>query len=360
MLIATAASDAELRLVVALETSHRVSALGFTPEEHGQILEAGPSAFPRLLSVYTGDPAVDKPAIAGSYDFDAAGLHFRPRFPFVPGVTYTARLEFGGATLVRRFEVPAPAGRPPRVLAVFPSGDALPENLLRFYIHFSQPMESKDAHRYVHLRDDGGNEVSLAFVEIEHGLWNPQQTRLTMLLHPGRIKRGVAPGERLGPPLRAGRGYRLVVDAAMRDRAGRELGATFERRFRVVGADRQSPSQGGLGLDAPTRADDALTLRLPEPLDEALLRRLVWVEDARGRTLEGSVDIREGESLWSFRPSAPWTSGLYNLRVHPALEDRAGNRFDRLFDREIDPADERPSAGASSSEPLRLEFKVSL
>ena len=353
------ASGAELRLVVTLETSHRVSALGFTPEEHRQIHEAGPSALPRLLSVFTGDPAVDKPAIAGSYDLDAAGVHFRPRFPFVPGVTYTARLEFGGTTVVRRFEVPAPSGPPPRVLAVFPSGDALPENLLRFYIHFSQPMESKDAHRHVHLLDEGGTEVSLAFVEIEHGLWNPQQTRLTMLLHPGRIKRGVAPGERVGPPLRAGRSYRLVVDAAMADRTGRALGVPFERRFRVMEADRQSPSQGGLGLDPPTRTDDSLTLRLPEPLDEALLRRLVWVEDAHGRTLEGAVDIGDGETLWSFRPSAPWAPGPYTVRVHPALEDRAGNRFDRLFDREIDPANEETATETSPSEPLRLEFRVS-
>ncbi len=273
------------------------------------------------------------------------------------GVSYTARAVFGGTVLERRFDVAAPSGRPPRVLAVFPSADALPENLLRFYIHFSQPMEAKDAHRYVHLRDDAGAEVALAFVEIEHGLWNPQQTRLTVLLHPGRIKRGVAPGERLGPPLRAGRSYRLVVDAAMADRTGRELGATFERRFHVVAADRRSPSRG-LRLDAPTRADEPVTLRLPEPLDEALLRRLVWVEDARGRTLDGAVEVRDGESLWSFRPSAPWTAGSYSVRVHPALEDRAGNRFDRLFDREIDSADEDSPTAGSSSEPLRLEFVV--
>jgi hypothetical protein len=310
------------------------------------------------LQVFTGEPVPDKPAIAGSHVLTAEDLRFCPRFPFVSGVSYTARAVLGGSVLERRFEIAAPSGRPPRVLAIFPSGDALPENLLRFYVHFSQPMEAKDAHRHVHLRDDAGAEIPLAFVEIEHGLWNPEQTRLTVLLHPGRIKRGVAPGEQLGPPLRAGRTYRLVVDAAMADRTGGQLGATFERRFRVVAADRQSPSRAGLKLDAPTRADAPLTLRLPEPLDEALLRRLVWVEDARGRTLEGTVVVRNGESVWSFRPSAPWTSGGYAVRVHPALEDRAGNRFDRLFDREIDPADEESSTVTASSEPFRLEFAV--
>jgi hypothetical protein len=352
------ASEGELRLVVSTEPPQSVGFLGLSPDEHAQLLEAGPAAYPLALSVFTGDPALDKPAIAGSYALDADGLRFRPRFPFVSGVSYTARAVLGGTVLERRFEIAAPSGRPPRVLAVFPSGDALPENLLRFYVHFSQPMEAKDAHRHVHLRDDAGAEIALAFVEIEHGLWNPEQTRLTVLLHPGRIKRGVAPGERLGPPLRAGRSYRLVVDAAMADRTGRELGAMFERRFRVVGADRRSPSRGGLTLDAPARADEPVTLRLPEPLDEALLRRLVWVEDARGHALEGAVEVRDGESLWSFRPSTPWTPGRYAVRVHPALEDRAGNRFDRLFDREIDPSDEESSEVASSLEPLWLEFRI--
>jgi hypothetical protein len=276
----------------------------------------------------------------------------------VSSVSYTARAVFAGKVLEHRFEVAAPAGRPPRVLAVFPSADVLPQNLLRFYVHFSQPMEAKDAHRYVHLlRDDTGAEVALAFVEIEHGLWDPRQTRLTVLLHPGRIKRGVAPGARLGPPLRAGLSYRLVVDAAMPDQTGRPLGTTFERRFRVVQADREMPSRQGLRVEPPSAPEAALTLRLPEPLDEALLRRLIWIEDPRGQVMAGAIEVRDGEQVWSFRPSSPWSPGVYAVRVHPALEDRAGNRFDRLFDREMGSSDDQ-AASASSPEPLRLEFAV--
>jgi hypothetical protein len=46
------------------------------------------------------------------------------------------------------------------------------------------------------------------------------------------------------------------------------------------------------------------------------------------------VVVGGGETVWSFRPSLPWAPGEYSLRVHAALEDRAGNRFDRLFDRD--------------------------
>jgi hypothetical protein len=208
-------------------------------------------------------------------------------------------------------------------------------------------MEPKDAHAHVHLEDGDGARVPLAFVEIEHGLWDPRQKRLTVLLHPGRIKRGVSPGEELGPPLRAGRSYRLVVDASMPDAAGRPLARAFEKRFAVVAPDRTPPSREALSLAAPDRGEP-LVVRLPEPLDEALLHRLVWVERADGRALDGVGVVADGETVWSFQPSSPWEPGGYSLRVQPALEDRAGNRFDRLFDREIGAASSRASAAAFS------------
>jgi hypothetical protein len=338
--LASAASGADVRVEAGPDAPHRVSAVGLSNGELEQLGRVGPAGYPRVLAVFTGEPAPDKPAIAGAYELDREGLHFRPRFPFVSGVTYVVRLDLGVSPRVERFEVAGPAGQAPRVIAVFPSADTLPANLLRFYVHFSQPMEPKDAHANVRLEDGDGARVPLAFVEIEHGLWDPRQTRLTVLLHPGRIKRGVAPGEKLGPPLQAGRSYRLVVDASMPDAAGRPLGGAFEKRFAVVAPDRTPPLRTGLNLVAPARDVEPLVVHLPEPLDEALLHRLVWVERSDGRVLDGVAAVAEGETVWSFRPSRAWEPGAYELRVHPALEDRAGNRFDRLFDRDV---------GASSS-----------
>jgi hypothetical protein len=132
----------------------------------------------------------------------------------------------------------------------------------------------------------------------------------------------------------------------MPDAAGRPLGRRFEKRFTVVGPDRTAPSRVGLKLAVPGRGEGPLVVRFSEPLDEALLRRLVWVERTDGRALEGVVAIADGETAWSFRPSRPWEAGAYALRVHPALEDRAGNRFDRLFDREIGAASPHPPVDA--------------
>jgi hypothetical protein len=175
-----------------------------------------------------------------------------------------------------------------------------------------------------------------------------------LLFHPGRIKRGVAPGEWLGTPLRAGGTYRLVVDAAMRDTSGLSLGRNFEWRIRATAADRESPRADGLRVTAPGDGAAPLVVELPEPLDEALLHRLIWVEDASGRAVAGTAAITDGETRWSFRPERDWPLGRYELRVHQALEDRAGNRFDRVFDREGGTG----TTGDAAEAPLRLEFAV--
>jgi hypothetical protein len=330
-----------------------VSVLGLSPEQLERLRAVDEARLAGALAVYVGEPGSDQPAILGTHSVDAEGLHFQPRFPFVPELRYTARLELDdGTRLQHRFVVDAPAGRPPAVVGVFPSGNTLPENALRLYVHFSQAMETRESQRHVHLLDERDGEVPLAFVEIEHGLWDPGQTRLTLLFHPGRVKRGIAPGERLGTPLRAGRRYRLMVDGEMRDASGRPLAAPFERTFAVAAADRTSPSAQHIDVSAPRDPTAPLVIDLPEPLDAALLHRLVWIEDAQGRRVEGTVDVSEGETRWSFRPEHEWVGGAYRVRLHHALEDRAGNRFDRLFDRDAASASDAPTTE------LQLPFRV--
>jgi len=140
----------------------------------------------------------------------------------------------------------------------------------------------------------------------------------------------------------------------MRDASGLSLGSDFVWRIHATAPDRESPRAEGLRLTAPGDGGAPLVVELPEPLDEALLHRLVWVEDALGRAVAGTAAVSDGETRWSFRPERDWSPGRYGLRVHPALEDRAGNRFDRVFDRESGTG----MTGDAAQTPLRLEFAV--
>jgi len=186
---------------------------------------------------------------------------------------------------------------------------------------------------------------------------DPSRRRLTLIFHPGRIKRGVGPNREMGPPLRAGETFRLVVDRQLRDFGGEPLQASFEKELRVVAADRSSPDPHSWRVTLPEDAAGSLVLELGEPLDQALLERMISIEDASGRRVLGELVIGDAGTRVSFRPDAAWRPGRYPIVVSPALEDLAGNRIDRLFDEELSPSAEPRSRESLA---VRLPFTLEL
>lgn len=89
----------------------------------------------------------------------------------------------------------------------------------------------------------------------------------------------------------------------------------------------------------------------------ALAQRWVWVEDVQGTTVPGDARVAEDGMSWAFHPASAWTPGRYVVRLRAAIEDRAGNRFDRPFDREEGavPADVgAPEGSATVSVPFEI------
>ncbi|RMH17303.1 MAG: hypothetical protein D6696_16170 [Acidobacteria bacterium] len=305
-----------------------------------------PASWAASFSVHTvrEDGGVSTVAVLGSHEAGGGRLRFRPRFPPVAGVAYRVRVDL--ASLARRAGQPPPAparleatvalppppaAAPTVVEAIYPSRGVLPENLLKLYLHFSAPMTRGEAFRHLHLLDAAGNEVTPPFLGQE--LWDPEQRRLTLFLDPGRIKRGLRPHEEAGPPLVAGRSYRLLVDAGWPDAAGRPLAAPFDKRFTVTAADRSAPRAADWRLVAPPAGGRGpLELIFPEPLDHALLERVLEVVDEGGRRLAGRIEIAGEETRWRFHPDRPWAPGGYRVEVETLLEDLAGNSLRKLFD----------------------------
>ena len=91
-----------------------------------------------------------------------------------------------------------------RVSGVHPGTSEIPENLLRFYVHFTAPMSRGDVLRWVRLEDATGESIEHAFLALGEELWDRDATRLTLLLDPGRIKSGLRPRAELGRALARG------------------------------------------------------------------------------------------------------------------------------------------------------------
>lgn len=283
-------------------------------------------------------------------------LVFEPRFPFRPGVEYRAVLESpGGARLEKSFTLPAPPPSPPTMVrAVFPSRDVLPENLLKFYLHFSAPMSRREAYGRVRLKDAAGKDVELPFLEIGEELWDRAGRRLTLLFDPGRIKRGLKPREDSGPALEEGKSYTLVVDADWPDAEGRPLKGGFRKPFKVVAPDDRQPDPKAWTIIAPKAGStEPLTVEFEESLDEAMLNRSLVVLGPDRKPVEGRIEIDRHETRWRFQPAAAWKSGAHELAVDTVLEDMAGNSIDRPF--EVDVV--RPVERSIGTRTIRLPFE---
>jgi hypothetical protein len=330
--------------------------LGCAAPGAGLALEDGrivaPSANGALKVTVSGS---DTP-LFGEVRTERDRLVFEPRFPFKPGVEYRAVFEGSGGRLERTFTLPSPPPSPPTVVtAVFPGRDVLPENLLKFYLHFSAPMSRREAYQRVRLLDGAGKPVELPFLEIGEELWDRAGTRLTLLFDPGRIKRGLKPREDSGPALEEGKSYTLVVDAGWPDAEGRPLKQGHRKAFKVVAPDDKQPDPKTWKVTPPRRGStDPLTVEFEESLDEAMLNRSLAVRDPQDKPVEGRIEVDRHETRWRFHPSAAWKGGAHALAVDTVLEDMAGNSIDRPF--EVDVL--RPSEGTIKPKLLRLPFVV--
>jgi hypothetical protein len=279
------------------------------------------------------------PAVAGTYALGDHEIVFTPLFGLDPGRRYSVALDQGGGRrLTQIVNLPKPDIAPSTIVDhLYPSGDAVPENLLRLYVHFSAPMGRKGGLDYIRLLDADGRPVIDPFLPLDAEFWNGDRTRFTVFLDPGRVKRGVLPNEQMGRSLTAGQRYTLVVSRDWLDAQGLPLKEEFRRTFRVEPPDSRPLDPAAWRVQAPGAGSrEPVTVTFPEPLDHGLLLRAMGVAVADGATagapVAGESAVDENETRWRFTPREPWRAGGYRIVVMTILEDVAGNRIGRAFE----------------------------
>jgi hypothetical protein len=282
--------------------------------------------------------------MAGRWSAYGGAWSFVPRFPFAAGTTYAVvrRDDSAGPGAPRWREVARlarPATRTPpsaSVVAIHPTAPAVPENLLRVSVSFSASMDEGSAAGHVHLEDEDGREIAHGLLAMPPELWDRPRRRLTLLLEPGRIKRGLVPNTVLGTPLAHSPAVTVVVDVDLRDATGAVLVAGARRSYRVEPAVRTRVDPGRWRVAWPIAgSQEPLVVDFDRPLDHALALRCLRATDSGGRGVPGHGALGPGEVRWSFTPAAPWSDGPYALHVDAALEDLAGNSVRRVLDRDL-------------------------
>ena len=290
--------------------------------------------------------------MAGQFEIDEDTICFIPRFPFLDGMFYSllvdsAPAERGVDSLeVWTIQRPATEDTPATdVVAIYPTADELPVNQLKLYVHFSNPMSEGWVERSIHVRRrDNDKRLEGVFLAMEPELWDQQRRRLTLLLDPGRIKRGLVPHEEAGYPLIEDVPVIVTISTDFRDSAGRPLRTGGERGYEIGPPVRARVNTADWRYHCPTAGStDPLTVEFDRPLDHALLQHSLWVNDAAGVALAGQGSVEPGERCWRFEPQSPWEEGQHQVTVDPRLEDLAGNSLIRVFDRDLLRAEDAPT-----------------
>jgi len=268
------------------------------------------------------------------YYHDEQGLLFEPLIPFQPGTSYTVFVQDKN---VGNFQIPVDNKHTaPQVVAVYPQSDTLPENTLKLYIEFSQPMREGESLQHIKLVGNTKDTLPDTFLDLQPELWNENRTVLTIWFDPGRIKRNLQPNLKLGAPLQANSAYQLIISKNWQDTEGTGMGYDFVKSFVTGKRDSLSPNPLRWKIEAPkAQTREPLYIHLEKALDHFLLLDCLAVYDQKGKLIKGNFGVSEKDSACNFMPEQNWSAGRYTLRILSKLEDLAGNNLNKVFDRDI-------------------------
>lgn len=215
----------------------------------------------------------------------------------------------------------------PRATSISPAAEALPANVLRFYITFSEPAEADFERSHLSLRAATGALVGDPFLVLNEELWSPDGRRLTILMEPGRIKRGMG-SEALHPPaLIPGMTYRLAVATG---------GETFAKSFGVLPPVLDPLDERRWRLARPVAGTRRrLAVTFDRVMDTAIVADEVEVRGPEGQPTPGAFEpTPDGRRLF-FRPTAAWRDAEHQLVFSRRLEDICGNRLGEALDHRV-------------------------
>jgi hypothetical protein len=370
LLVATAAcggsatsATPEIRLTTPAGGAAYVEVTGLSDEVLDAIASAGyaPEQWSSILRVAV---SADAPPMLGSHRVADGTLRFTPAFPLDPGRQYDVRFDptsVPGVDAQEARPLAATVGRPAAniqpstvVTQVYPSGEQVPENLLRMYVEFSSPMGRRSGIEYMKLLNGSGAEIPGAILPLDYEFWSPDHRRFTVFLDPGRVKDGILPNREEGRPLSDGGSMTLVISRDWRDENGVPLKEDYRRTFRVKAADTMPLDTAKWKIEPPAAwRRDPLVVTFPEPLDRGLLMRALGVR-RDGAPVIGESAVDRQETRWMFTPEEPWREGAYDLLALDILEDVAGNQIGRAFEVDnFDTVDKSPSP-----QTVRLPFTI--
>jgi hypothetical protein len=238
---------------------------------------------------------------------------------------------------------------PEMPIRIFPQAKVLPANTLRFYIHFPRSAEAHFDRDQLWLLNEEETVVRDPFLVLSQELWSVDGRRLTVLMEPGRIKRGLGADPSHDPALVVGRTYSLVVTA---------LGQTARHTFRVSDPVLEAIDETDWRIVSPTVGSlDPAVVHFDRVVDAALCEDEIGVLTPSGQAVQTRVSPAPDGTSVQLILSHPWTAGEHSLVVSDRFEDVCGNRLGEALDHDLS-AGGRPRVGTINFTPRSANARL--
>lgn len=224
----------------------------------------------------------------------------------------------------------------PKVLAVYPTTDSIPVNVLRFYIQFSNPMQEMDILKHIKLTTEEGKNITGVFFENQYELWNKDRTEVTLMVDPGRVKLGLLANNKKGRAFDEGEKYILKIDSLLLDFNEQKLSKSFTKTFIAIKEDSTAPNMGIWQIELPkAKTKEAIAINFKDKIDHISAQSLlkIYLND---KPITGEILVKNGGQEWFFIPDIKWKKGNYKIIANQILEDISANSINQKFDHKVE------------------------
>lgn len=308
----------------------RATAISFSEDIYGNLT---PDSIADHFAIRLSD-SPNNQNMLGDWSLVDNRLVFKPLISFSRGYTYEL---FRKGKSILLFTVPPYDNvTVPEVINIYPSADTLPENLLKVYLQFSEPMAAGKSLQHITFVRNNSDTLASTFLDLQPELWNPDGSCLTLWLDPGRIKQGLIPNEQLGALLKKDDTYTLTISSGWLSKYGKKSSKDFIKTFYAGPRDNKKPDINQWKISHPRKGTkDTIRIDFFEALDFMLIKSAITFEDSLGHAVPGVMSIDRNERALFFAPGTNWVSGIYFIQADAQLEDLAGNNLARPFDRDL-------------------------
>lgn len=271
-------------------------------------------------------------AVTCNYNLQGDTLKLIPVLPLGNQLAFEVKVFTNNDTLKKRFTTPLynTQQQKPAISGIYPLAPSIPTNILMFHITFATPMtEDELVFKDILILDDKGKEKQRVWRE--KASWTSDGKHLVLMVHPGRIKKGIKYMDDYGVLFEVGKKYTIVIPEHIKDSYGKPLGKEYRKTYTITAMDTIIPVYNSKNIVTKANTNNSISLKFSEPIDYGTAQLGIEIENGKNKKIEGKLEPNS-DKAWTFTPTQNWQQGSYTIKLNDYVADLASNHLTRKFE----------------------------